>query len=101
SRDGRLALDVEQRRHAKSIGAWIALAFATLAAAAVLRSLELAAIAAGVGALVIPTAAIGTCNSGWPRRTMTIYTLLVASLVLAAAIAWIATRNEDYAIAGF
>lgn len=77
---GRLALSEEQTRAANWVGACVALALASLGMCFAAGFESPYVIGALVfGALLIPLSATFKCASGWPRRMMTVYTVLMAT----------------------
>lgn len=93
---GRLALNEDQRRSSKLVGLCIILSALCVAFGLIVGfSLPLIAAIFGFGLLSLPLSAIFNCRPGWPRRTMSIYTV-VMTLALAGTIAfgWLASDGK-------
>lgn len=84
---GRLALSEEQTRAANWVGACVALALASLAMCA-LKGVNSPWLLGGLvfGALLVPLSATFKCASGWPRRMMAVYTVLMATAGIASLV---------------
>ena len=77
-RFGRLVLSPEQVRSSNWVGATLALALAAAAAALVTRDGAWVILAFGCAFMLIPISAIYKAAEGWPRRVLTIYTVVMA-----------------------
>ncbi|MBI5365546.1 MAG: tetratricopeptide repeat protein [Planctomycetes bacterium] len=81
NRFGRLALTEEQTRATNWVGGTVGVALAAGAvwlATAGRASTAAGFLALGAGLLLIPVAAVFSCRAGWPRRSMTGFTTVIA-----------------------
>jgi uncharacterized membrane protein YoaK (UPF0700 family) len=84
NRFGRLVLSPEQVRASNYIGLFIFISLTSLLTHFIYDPTDIFLFSAALfGAMLIPTSAIFSCQQGWPRKMMTLYTGVIVSLALA------------------
>ncbi len=93
NRYGRLSLTPNQISSSNWIGGVLALGLLLILMACAMQSVIVFLAAIATGFLALPVSGIFCCESGWPRRWMTVYTLVLVGF-LAGGFAYLTVKSD-------